>query len=49
MLNVVGKIYVGILMDRMNEGAQQILTLKQLGEKAREKKQRVFVDFMDLD
>ena len=29
--------------------ADQIFTLKQIGEKAREKKRRVYVDFMDLE
>ena len=59
MLSVVGKIYVGILVDRVRrvtggliEDEQrgfrarrgcvdQIFTLKQIGEKAREKKQSV--------
>ena len=58
MLSVVGKIYVGILLDRVRRVTRgligeeqggfraemgcvdQILTLKQIGEKAREKKRR---------
>ena len=59
---MVGKIYAGILVDRvhkMTEGlivdeqggfrarrgcVDQIFTLKQINEKAREKKCRVYVD-----
>ena len=31
------------------ECVNQILTLKQIGEKAREKKHRVYVSFIDLE
>ena len=67
LLNVVGKIYAGILVDsvsrvtgdliddeqggiRAGRGcADQIFTLKHIGEKAREKKRRVNVGFIDLE
>ena len=63
---MVGKIYVGNIVDRVrrvtgglidNEQGgyrtrkgyvDQILTLKQIGEKARRKKRRVYVSFIDL-
>ena len=60
MLSVVRKIYIGILVDRVNEGliddkqggsiagrgcVDQTFTLKQIGEKARKKKCRVYVGF----
>ena len=65
LLSVVGKIYAGILGDRVckvTEGliddeqwwfkprkgcVDQIFTLKQIDEKAQEKKFRVYVSFMD--
>ena len=64
---MVGKIYAGILIDRVcrvtggltddeqegfREGrgcADQIFTLKQIGEKTQDKKCRVYVDFIDLE
>ena len=67
MLSVVGKIYAGILVDRvrtMTEGliddeqggfrpgrecVDQIFTIKQICEKAWEKKCRVHVGFLDLE
>ena len=67
MLIVVGKIYAGILVERVrrvtgvlidNEQGcfragrgcvDQIFTLKKIGEKAREKKRRVYVGFTDLE
>ena len=67
LLSVVGKIYVGIRVDRVRivtasltgdeQGGfrawrgclDQIFTLKQIGEKAREKKCRVYVGFMELE
>ena len=66
LLSVVGKIYAGILQDRVrrvtgslinNEQGgfragrwcvDQIFKIKQIGEKAREKKRRVYVGFIDL-
>ena len=59
-LSVVVKIYSGILEDGVRrvtggltddeEGAlDQIFTLKQIGEEAREKKRRMYVDFIDLE
>ena len=67
MLSVVGKIYAGILVDRVRKLREALIndvqrgfrtgrgcvdqpfTLKQIGEKAREKKCRVYVGFMDLE
>ena len=66
LLRVVGKIYAGILVDRIRRviegllndeqrgfkagrGVDQIFTLKQIGEIAREKKRRVNVGFIDLE
>ena len=67
LLSVAGKIYAGILVDRVRkviEGliddeqgdlragrgcVDQIFTLKQIGKKSREKKRRVYVDFLDLE
>ena len=67
MLSVVGKIYAGILVNRVHKGTRgliddgegdsrvgkwfvdQIFTLKQIGEKAQEKKYRMYVGFMDLE
>ena len=67
MLRVVGKIYAGILVDRVHrvtggliddqQGGfragrvcvDQIFTLKQVGEKARKKKRRVYVRFIGLE
>ena len=64
---MVGKIYAGILVDRVckvtgglsddeqggfragRECVDQIFTLKQIGEKAKEKKRRVYVGFIDLE
>ena len=64
---MVGKIYAGILVDRVRKVTEgliddvqggfragrgcvdQIFTLKQIGEKAREKKCRVYVGFMNLE
>ena len=64
---MVGKIYAGILVDRVRsvtegliddeqwdsgagrECVDKILTLRQIGEKSREKKSRVYVGFMDLE
>ena len=66
LLRGVGKIYAGILVDRVRrviggliddeQGSftagrgciDQIFTLKQIGEKSREKKRRVYVGFIDL-
>ena len=66
LLSVVGKIYIGILVDRIRKVTEgfigdeqggfragrgcviQIFILKQIDEKAREKKRRVYVGFMDL-
>ena len=67
LLSVVGKIYAGILVDRVRKVTEgliddmqrgfrawkgcvdQIFTLKQIGEKAREKKCRAYVGFMDME
>ena len=67
MLIVVGKIYAGVLVDRVpkvtvgliddEQGGfreergcvDQIFTLKQIGEKASEKKCRVYVGFVDFE
>ena len=67
LLNVVGKIYAGILSRRVHKVTEgvideeqggctagrgcvdQIFTVKQIGEKALEKKCRVYVGFMDLE
>ena len=67
LLNVVGKIYAGKLVDRVRRVTGgliddeqgdfragkgcvgQIFTLKQIGGKAREKKRRVYVGFIDLE
>ena len=67
LLTVVGKIYEGILVDRVRrmiwglidneqggfrEGrgcVDQIFILKQIGEKAREKKRRMYVGFINLE
>ena len=67
MLSVVGKIYAGILVDRIRKVSEglihdeqggfrtwrgcvdQILTLKYIGEEAREKKCGVYVGFMDVE
>ena len=67
MINVVGKIYARILVDRVRrmtlgliddeQGGfrawrrcvDQISTLKQIGEKTREKKRRMYVAFIDLE
>ena len=67
MLSVVGKIYVGVLVDRVRSATgglideeqggfrvgrgyvDLIFTLKQIGEKAREKNRRVYVSFIDLE
>ena len=67
LLSVVGKIYAGILVDRVHrvtwgliddeqvgfrEGrgcVDQIFTLKHIREKAREKKRREYVGFIDLE
>ena len=67
MLIVIGKIYVGSLVDRVrrvsvglidkeqgsfrakSECVDQILTLKQIGEKAMEKKRRMYMGFIDLE
>ena len=67
LLSVVGKIYAGILVERVrrvNGGliddeqrgfragrgcVEQIFTLNQRGEKAREKKRTVYVGFIDLE
>ena len=67
LLSVVGKIYAGILVDRVRrvtvgliDGEQggfrarrgcvdQIFTLKQIGEKEREKKRIAHVGFIDLE
>ena len=64
LLSVVGKIYAGILIERVRrvtrglidneqgsfrEGrgcVDQIFKLKQIGEKAREKKRKVYVGFI---
>ena len=63
---MVGKIYSGILVDRVRRvtrglindeqggfrvegGVDQIFTPKQIGEKAQEKKCRVYVGFIDLE
>ena len=66
-LCMVGKIYVGILVDRVcrvNGGliddeqgsfragkgcVDQIFTLKRIGEKAKEKKRRLYVGIIDLE
>ena len=63
---MVGKIYAGILVDRVRKVTRsliddeqggfkagrgcvdQIFTLKEIGEKARVKKRRVYVGFIDL-
>ena len=67
MLGVDGKIYAGILVDRVRKATEgliddeqgwfragrgcvnQIFTLKQIGEKTREEKFRVYVGFIDLE
>ena len=67
LLSKVGKIYVGILVDRARIVIEsliddeqwgfrtgrgcvdQIVTLKQIGKKAQEKKLRVYVGFIDLE
>ena len=67
LLNVVGKIYVGILVERVcratggliddEQGGfragrvyvDQIFTLKQISEKARERKCRVYVGLIGLE
>ena len=67
LLSVVGKIYAGILVDRVRrmtggliddeQGGfrvgrgcvDQIFALKQIGDKAKEKKCRVYVGFIDLE
>ena len=67
LLSMIGKIFAGILVDRVrrmtwglidnekmgftagSECVDQIFTLKQIGEKAREKKCRVYVGFVDLE
>ena len=64
---MVGKIYAGILVNRVRKVTEgltddeqegfragtgcvdQILTIKQIGEKAREKKCRGYVSFVELD
>ena len=66
-ISVVGKIYEGILVNRVRKVTEgliddeqggfragrgyvdQIFTLKQIGEKTREEKRRVYVSFMDLE
>ena len=66
LLSVVGKVYVGILLDRVRKVTEgliddeqgsfrvgrryldQISTLKQIGEEAREKVCRVYMGFMNL-
>ena len=67
MSSVVGKIYAGILVNKVRrvtggliDGEQggfragmgcvdQIFTSKQIGEKARKKKHRVYMGFIDLE
>ena len=67
LLSVIGKIYAGILVDRIHEVTEgliddeqgdlragrgvvdQIFTLKQIDEKTRKKKFRVYMGFMDLE
>ena len=67
LLSVVGKIYAGILIDRVRrvtrdlidyeeggfrvgrECVDQIFILKQISEKAREKKRRVYEGFINLE
>ena len=67
LLIVVGKIFAGILIDRVHivtggliddaqggfrvgrVGVYHIFTLKNIVEKAREKKRRVYVGFIDLE
>ena len=53
---MVGKIYAGILVDREQGGfrirrrcVDQIFTLKQISEKAQDKKCSVYMGFMDLE
>ena len=52
LLIVVGKMYLGILVDRVRKVTEgcvdQIYTLKQIGEKAWEKKCSLYVGFIDL-
>ena len=64
---MAGKIFAGILVNRVRKGTEslidyeegefrarngfvdQIFTLKQIGEKSREKKCRVYIGFMDVE
>ena len=48
LLNVIGKIYSGIF--RAGRGCvDQVFTIKHIDEKARDKKCRVYVGFIDIE
>ena len=49
LVDRVRKVTEGLIDDVEGACLDQIFSLKQIGEKAREKKCRIYVSFMDLE